>query len=158
MTVADEAKIYVNALFDWTKETGGTAVVVSNLKDLWEQAVIASDKTRVLICFAGEQARGSFSRAAATRRVDRQWQAAVTRGRGYASTRGNTLTDTVGNADSFYSVVEQVRDKIRALNNVSVEAPLDYKSTKPMSMGQLVVDGYLLEWSTAQDLAQLTTT
>jgi hypothetical protein len=155
MTIAQEALIYKQSLAEWAEQQGGIVVVASNLKDMWEQAYKVSDRPRVLICYAGENARGPFSRAAATHRVDRLWQIAVTRGRGLNAERGTSLTNQVGNADPFYDVVEYVRDRIRAINNTSVEAPLDYKANRPMSSGNLILDGYIIDFSTAHDLPQL---
>lgn len=158
MNISTEALIYKAALEEWCSANGGIAIVVSNLRMLWQQAAMESDRVRALICYVGESARGPFSRAAATGRVDRQWQIAFTRGRGLNEDRGTSLTDTVGNADPFLDLVENGRDKIRCLFTTSVEAPLDYKGMEPMSMGNLIVDGYTIKFSTAHDLPGLTQT
>jgi hypothetical protein len=38
-----------------------------------------------------------------------------------------------------------------------MEGPIDYKGIKPMQLGNLVVDGYLIEFSTDNDLPVLET-
>ena len=106
----------------------------------------------------GDSSRGSFEHANAWHRVDRQWIVAVTQGRGFTANRGDTLTSPVGNAGQFYDIVEGVRDQIRSILNISEELPtIDYKSTKPMQFGNLVVDGYQIEFSTANDIPMILT-
>lgn len=159
MTIADELMAYVNGLQVWAQNAGASVALVANLRLFWQQAATRSDQPRVLFCFEKEIARGPFSRAAATHRVDRQFKCAVMRGRGYPANRGDTLTTTVGNADPFLDQVEYIRDYIRAVTNTSVETPLDYKSMSSFEFSrQLVMDGYLLDFSTAHDLSALTTT
>jgi hypothetical protein len=154
MTVTQQAKIIEKVLNDWAQNRGGVASVVANIRDMWETAYKASDKPRILICFAGEQVREAFRIAAYLARVDRQWQVAVTRGRGFNQNRGSSLVDTIQNAEPFYDSVETVRDMIRSITNVSVEDPLDYKGIRPMQSGNLVIDGYIIEFSTASDLSR----
>jgi len=155
MTIAQEAIIYKTELAKPVEIDGGIVTVVSNMRDLWSQANIASDRLRILICFAGESARGPFAIASKTHRVDRHWAAAITRGRGYVEDRGATLTDAVDGSDAFYTKVEIYRDGFRSINTTSLELPLDYRGMKPMSNGNLIVDGYILEWSSAHDLPVL---
>ena len=145
--------ILSQVLGDWIASFGGTAAPASNLRDLWNQSSMSSKKGRILICYLGEKARGDFSVANALNRVDRQWAVAITRGRGYYSIRGDSLYKQ-GNAEiPLYDIVEQTRDKIRSILNISEELPtLDYKSIKPMQYGNLVIDGYLIEFSTANDI------
>jgi hypothetical protein len=157
MTVTDQIESLRQVLDDWADPRGGSAIPVSNMKELWNQAMMSSQKPRILICYMGEKTRGPFGLAAIMGRLDQQWAVAVTRGRGFAATRGESLTKTVGNMDPFLLAVEQVRDLIRNINGVSMEQPVDYKAIKPMQMGQLVIDGYLIEFSTANDLPVLET-
>ena len=159
MTIANELMEYVNGLQQWAQNVGASVSWVANLRLFWEQAATRSDQPRVLFCYTGETARGPFSRAAATHRVDRKFKCAVTRGRGYAANRGDTLTTTVGNADPFLDQVEYIRDYIRTIQNISVEYPLDYKNMVSFEFRRdLVMDGYIIEFSTAHDLPALTTT
>jgi hypothetical protein len=118
---------------------------------LWMQASMANDRPRILICYNGEKSRGEFSVAAANHRVDRQWIVAVTRGRGWNVKRGDSLYKTVGNADPFYDVIEEVRDLIRCMVGISEEFPVDYKGMSPMSSGNNALDSYAIEFSTAND-------
>ena len=152
MLIEYEAKFYVDVFQPSLKASGGMVAIVPNLNDLWNQSVLASDKTRVLICCEAETVRGPFSRAAATHRVDRQWKATITRGRGYASNRGTTLTEAVDGVNPFYQQVQIYRDGIRAITATSAEYPLDWKGFRSWSMGGMVINGFLFEWSTAHDL------
>jgi len=156
MSVAIQADAIRESVREWAEENGGTVLVTSNLRDLWAKASQSSQKPCLLICFTGERARGPFGTAAVSHRVDRSWTVAVVRGRGFASTRGDTLTQSVGNVDPFYDALEAVREMLRAANNLSAEFPVDYKAIRPMQLGNLVIDGYLIEFTTANDLDQVT--
>lgn len=152
MSVSTVAIAIRDLLSDWTTQRGGQCSIVSNFRAMWDQASQSSQKPIVLICYLGERVRGPFSTAAATYRVDRTWNVAVVRGRGFASVRGDTLSESVGGMDPFYNDVEAIRDMIREANYLSAEEPVDYKSIRPMQLGTLIIDGYLIEFSTAHDL------
>jgi hypothetical protein len=158
LKVSDQALIIQQVLQSWAEPKGGVAVVASNLRDFWKQAATSSQKPRILICYNGDNSRGDFAHANDWHRVDRQWIVAVTRGRGFTANRGDTLSTTVGNMEPFYDSVEAVRDQIRTILNISEELPtVDYKSTKAMQLGDLVVDGYTIEFSCANDIPMILT-
>jgi len=160
ITISDEAKILQQVLNDWAITFGGKASIVSNLRDFWNQSSINSEVPRILICYNGETSRGSFSQIATWHRVDRQWTVAVTKGRGYYPERGDGLMENTSAELPLFDVLEIVRDLIRSISNISEETPaVDYKAIKPMQLGNLVVDGYTIEFSTANDIpSNLTTT
>jgi hypothetical protein len=147
---------------DWLalkySKSGWTASVdvVSNLRDLWNQAAINSQEPRVLICYGGSTARGNFGDLAVWNREDREFLVAVTRGRGYAANRGDTLTGGDTEQVPFYTVVETVRDWLRELGPcITQEDLIDYRGVTAMQMGNLVVDGYLIKFTVAADLPQI---
>jgi hypothetical protein len=144
-------------LEEWATPLGGVASAVSNLRELWNQASLSTQKPRVMVCYMGERIRGPFADAAIAGMVDRTWNVAITRGRGFSSSRGESLTKTVGNMDPFPDSVEAVRDIIRNVEGISQEQPIDFKGIKPIQLGNLVIDGYLIEFTTANILPTLTT-
>lgn len=152
MTISEQASAIQQVLQSWANPKGGVASVAFNVSDMWESASKQSQVPRLIIAYAGEEIRGDFSVAAALYRVDRQWQVAVTRGRGFMVNRGDTLILTNQNAEPFYDSVEYVRDIIRCLTGISAEVPVDYKSVEPMQLGDLIMDGYIIHFSTANDL------
>lgn len=167
MTIVQTANRFKEVLSPWAESSGGTVEVVFDLTELWATAYKASEKPRILICYNGELIRGDFSVAALTRRVDRQWVVAITRGRGFNNKRGQSLTDTKNNAEPFYDSVETVRDYIRCAIGVSEEnqrtenpasGTADFKAIRPMDNGELIIDGYIIEFSTAADLPEVATT
>ena len=158
MNISDTAKNFQEPIQAWAKERGGVCSIVSNLKDMWEQAYQASEKPRIFICYNGEHVRGEFALAAYLARVDRQWQVAVTRGRGFSLPRGLNLVNQVQNSESFYDSVEAIREIIRMSLNTSVELPVDFKGIRPMASGNLIIDGYIIEFSTAADLPRVAET
>ena len=159
ITISDEATLIQTELQSWVASYGGTAEVVSNLRDMWNQASISSDTPRVLICYMGETSRGSFSQISVWHRVDRNWTIAVTKGRGYYLNRGEGLFDPSSTETPLYDIIETVRDIVRGMTNISEETPSpDYRSIKPMQLGNLVVDGYTIEITTANDIPSNLTT
>jgi len=86
-------------------------------------------------------------------REDRAWKIAVIRGRGFNANRGDSLSQQVGNAEPFLDSVEAVRDLFRSMPNISAEAPTpDYSGIIPMQLGSLVLDGFIIEATTANDI------
>ena len=151
MRISEQLTILANALKAWCKDKGGEVSIVSNLRDLWQQASLTSQTPRILICYTGRRAHGPFATAAALGLSDRTFNVAFTRGRGYASKRGETLTETVGGADPFYDDLEDAEKVIRTITGISQDYPVDWKGDKAMQLGNLVVDGFIAEFSTAND-------
>jgi len=152
ISISQQAQNIVDVLRPYAETSGGVAEVVSNLRELWAQAAMSSDRARILVCYNGEQSRGDFSVANVNHRVDRQWIVAVTRGRGWNSKRGDSLYKTVGSTDPFYDVVEEVRELLRTITNISEEFPIDYKRISPMTSGNKALDSYGIEFSCASDI------
>lgn len=155
ITIGQQAKNLQAVLGNWAAQFGGVAEVTSNLKDLWNQAAINNDQPRILICYMGETARGDSRIRSALNRVDRIWNVAVIRGRGFSARRGDSLTSQVVNAIPFYDVVETVRDTIRTILNISEEFPVEFLSIRPLSQGTMVLDAYTIEFMTANDIPEI---
>lgn len=159
ITIAQQATAIQAHLQDWATQFGGKVVIVSNLRDLWSYTNIRSDAPRILICFNGENSRGSFSQLVAWHRVDREWLVVVTKGRGYFANRGDSLNNPNVVELPFYDAIEQVRDQWRCMLGISEELPtIDYRGTKAMQLGNLVMDGYMLTATTANDIPAIGTT
>jgi hypothetical protein len=153
ITISEEAALIEAALQPLVTSYGGTAAVVSNLRDLWNQSSMDSQVPRILVCYNGETARGTFSQVSPWHRVDRNWTIAVTKGRGFYAARGAGLFDGTATEPPLYDVVETIREIIRGMQNISEETPgPDYRGIKPMQMGNIVVDGYTIEVTTANDI------
>lgn len=156
MEIADQLKVLLQVLSPWAVQNGGQAFVCSDPSILWDMAFASSNQLRVLIAYMGEENRAEFPTGAILRRVDRQFTVLITRGRGFSYPRGNTLTDTVGNAIPMFQLVEEGRDLIRSILNLSEERPLDFKAVRPHQMGELIMDAYSIEFSAAVDLPLIT--
>ena len=153
ITIAEEAALIQAQLQAFVATFGGTASVVSNLREWWNQAATNSDSPRILICYMGEDSRGSFSQIAPWHRVDRKWSVAVTRGRGFYANRGDSLLSADIPESPLFDIVETVRDIIRAMQTISEETPSpDYRGIKPMQLGNIVVDGFEISFTTANDI------
>jgi hypothetical protein len=162
-SIADILMIVCNVLQPWAAQNNaGTAVIASSVQDMWTQAYNVSDRPSVIICYAGDEARGPFELAAATHRGDFLLNIAVIRARSVTAERGAGLVSRVGNAEAFYNSLEQARDLVRSITNISMEAFVDYKGTKPFDAAVdeygRRVDGFIIEASVAQDYPQLVNT
>ncbi len=162
-TISTVLQILGNVLQPWAQSNNaGTAVIASSVRDMWTQAYNSTDKPAVIICFAGDEARGPFETAAATHRGDFTFNVALLRSRGLTSSRGDSLVTTVQNARPYYDLLEELRDKIRSITNISLEQYVDYKSTQPFDdstdeYGRRI-DGFIIAFSVAQDYPQLSDT
>lgn len=154
-SVADQANAIRNNLDALAHQDGGKALVASDLAHMWAMAWVKSDSPRIIVCYTGEQVRGPFAIAAYTHRVDRSFIVMVTRGRGFNAERGDSLTATVGNARPLFTLAEESRDAIRAMLDISQEWPVDYKSMRNYQAGEIALDAYIIEFSVATDLPEL---
>lgn len=152
LTISQTAQQLKTQLSTWATTAGGKAVVVSNTKDMWEQASQNTQTPLVLICYNGETIRGERAVSALNHRVERNWIVAVTRGRGWNIERGASLYKTTQNADPFYDVVEECRDQIRVLTGISEEWPVEFLRISPMSSGNKALDAYAIEFTVAADI------
>ena len=153
LSISDQAKLMQAELQSWIAPYNGTAVIASNLRDMWNQAGSQAETPRILICFITETPRGSIQMRTAYHRVDRLWTIAVTQGRGFYLQRGQGLYDNTTTQTPLYDAVEAVRDTVRAMQNISEETPMpDYDGTKAMQLGNLIVDGYTVGIQTANDI------
>lgn len=158
ISIAEQARMILSTMTNWVDNLGGQARVVPNLKELWKQSAIDSQSLRVLICFGGARRRGSFDRASVTHREDRVWKVAVTKGLGYSDERGETLTESTGNTSAFLDEISTAVNLLRAIPNISNEGPTnDYEGIEPMQFGNLVMAGYCITFTTANDIPQPTT-
>lgn len=162
-TVNIEANVIADWLTLWANPRGGEVKICSSLAHLWQEVYSLQfmDQARILICYNGEKSRGEFNNANTLHRVDRQWKVVVMRGNGFKNltAEGIGQTGTPGSIDPFMDDVENVRDLIRVLSNITNEPPVDYKATTPMppitpigATGNVFVSGSQIEFSTANDL------
>lgn len=156
-------QILSNVLEPWAEQNNaGKAVIASSVNDMWTQVANTTERSSVIMCYAGDEPRGPFELSAATHRGDFTFNVALIRGRGLTSSRGDSLVTNVQNARPYYDVLEELRDKIRSITNISVEQFVDYKGTAVFGEGledyQRRVDAYLITFSVAQDYPQLVNT
>lgn len=154
VSISQAAQIIKEQLDDWAGAKGGSTKIIANVAHLWEELEVATDKPRVLICYTGEEARGDYERRGYLRRVDRQWQVVVVRGHGFK----NRVAEGAGNADAFYDVLEQIREKVRVILNISEEFPIEYLGMEPLpnlgpsQKANVFLDAVSMRFTTANDI------
>jgi hypothetical protein len=153
ITIADEAALIKESLDGYVTSMGGVVEIVSSEKMFYRIDATDSQTPRVMVAYAGETARGSFSQKAPWHRVDRLWKIAVTRGRGFFAERGASLYEQGTQEVPLFDVLESIRDTFRNNQNISEETPgPDYTGIAPMSFGNLVIDGFVISATTANDI------
>ena len=155
LSIKDGANQLAGWIGLWAKPKGGKCEVVQGLRHLWESIFMASDAPRVLVCFNGETARGGFDEQDTLHRVDRQWAVVVIRGHGWK----NLMPDEDETAaETFMETVEALRDRVRLIQTLSEEFPVNYKGAKPLpavakpDSANVFVDAYQLDFSSAADI------
>lgn len=165
MTIDWQAQMICYQMSQFAEPRGGYVKVLANMKHLWEEIFIADDRPRILICWAGERARGGFNQANTLHRVDRDWIVAAIRGHGFANlmAEGVGQKDTPGYIDPFYRDCQILRDQCRILLNITEEQPPDYKGMEPLPSiapygpaANVFLDGYAIKFSTANDIPAVT--
>lgn len=155
MRIAQQAELIKAHFVPWMEQLGGAVYIASDLVHLYKLAANTTQSPRLAVFFEGEVcSRGDDSVSAYLGRVDRSWWVMVSRGRGFNAERGDSLTKTVQNSPPLYTLVEQARDIIRTMLDVSVELPVDYKGIEPVPARseQEIVDAYLIKFMLASDL------
>lgn len=153
-SIADQTKFIRDTLQAWLV-LDGKAFVAADAVHAWNLVFQKSTGLRVIVLYNGENARNNFEGGSITGRVDRKFLVIVTRGRGFAAERGDTLTETVGNAEPLYNLVEQARDVCRSLvfDWNFCENPIDYIGIVPFPVPpELIVDAYQVEFSVGTQL------
>jgi hypothetical protein len=159
--ISEQLNIIRQSLGDWSERYGGRALVASDMEHLWAMCAARSDTPRVIICFDSEEPRCDFSVAEAIGAVDRTFVIAVTRGRGFAADRGDTVSGVVGNAIAFSDIYEEARDTIRAIANLNMDdGKIPYfKGARKIQMGdETILDGWMFEISVLAFLSKLDVT
>lgn len=154
MTLKDLANFIRDQFQDWVQATEGSgkAVVASSLSHMWQMAWNNTAGLRVFVVYAGEGIRNSNGEGvgAPLGRVDCKWTVAVSRGRGFAAERGDTLTADVQDARPLFDLLDEAIELARSLmtDPATTEQPTDYIGCRPMVFpnGQ-IADGYLIDFS-----------
>jgi len=139
-----------------TNQIAGKCVAASNYRDMWEQASQSTANAIIYVCWNGDSPRGPAEIMRWTHRVDRDWALLVKRGRGFYSTRGDSLNQTKGNEIPFYDIVEGVRDSMRCILSLSEEGLVEFNGVRPWQLGSQILDAYLLAFRTANDMPTIT--
>jgi hypothetical protein len=166
MTIEWQALMMQYWLYQWVEPRGGYVKILASPKHLWEEIFKVGEETpRALICFNGERSRGAFQQANTLHRVDRDWIVALIRAHGFKNlaAEGEGQPDTPGAIDPFYKHCQILRDKLRVLQNITEEPPIDYKGMEPIPSiapygpsGNVFIDGYAIKLSTAVDIPAIT--
>lgn len=162
LKISEQAKAIAETLGEWAVPRKGRVAVMANQRHLWEElsdpvsAADANIAPRVLVLYAGETLR--LPDESDCRRVDRQWQVVVVRGHGFKDPMSG------GAVEPFTDSLESVRDIVRCMLGISDEEEVPsvrYKSMRPLpnimktDAANAFMDAMMLEFSTANDLAQV---
>lgn len=164
MSIKDQCNIMGKWLEDNLEQRGVTVECMANMRHLWERIYDASVQAppMLLLVFASETSRGGFNERNTLSRVDREWNLVVLRGHGFKHAMNETVPKE-GLTTAFYDDVEAVRQLVRRCIGISAE-PIDYVRMAPLpgvaqpNMANVFLDGYVLTYTTASDIPQITLT
>lgn len=161
VTISQAALIIQEGLRAFADPLGGSVKIIANTAHIWEELSVTKDKPRILICYTGEESRGDSAVRGVWQRVERQWQIIVTRGHGWK----NRAAEAAGDSDSFYDVLEGVRESMRKILNIGQEwPPVKYIGMEPLpnvapssGAANVFMDAVSQRFTTANDLPRITT-
>jgi len=145
---------------------GGKTEQMESMQHLWEYIISSGDQPTVCVCCTAEKQRSfnSLQESDRTHRVDRRWTVAIIRGRGFRTLMQDPLGTPPNGKEMLTDSIDALRDAVRALVNVSEEFPVHYDgwdSLPPVARpgtANVFVAGALLEFSTANDLGEVSQT
>ena len=151
--ISQQLAFIVETLQIYISETlFGAVEIASNVEYLWRQSAQDSQRPMLYVCYAGETPWSSNANISAlTHRVSRDFIIRVKQGRGFASTRGDTVPQ-------FTVIVEKIRDTIRSMLGISEDAGIDYGGIKPVRLGDKIIDCYDISFSCKNDLPTILAT
>lgn len=161
ITISQAANMIAAWIDVQVAQWGGKTYVAANIRHLWEYVLDMgqADTPRAIICYTGEEARGGFDERNTLCRVDRQWVMAVMRGHGF---KNDTVQQVPPIELPFTDALETLRERLRRLRSVS-EEELDYKAIRALpgvaqqGSANVFLDGFMIEFSTANNIPQITT-
>lgn len=164
ITFTQELQLIADWLTLWATPKGGTVKVMAGMGHLWEEVwnMTLVNDPRVLVVGAGETARGGKN-SNTTNRVDRRIVIVILRGHGFV----NAVVDTDQGVEPFLDTIEQLRDKVRVMLNISDEEEVPSVVYKGFSMldsvsaprpTQIFLDGARLEFTTGNDIPAISLT
>lgn len=148
----EEAELIAAALREFAQPASGSVEIMANQSHMWEKLFVVTDSPRILVLYAGE--RLLQPNMPDCRRVERDWEIIVIRGRGFLNPVG-------GGFQPFPTTLECVRDTIRVLDNISdlEEVPsVIYKGIRPLpnigsdQLTNAFMDAMMIEFSTHNDI------
>jgi len=164
-TISQQAQIIANWLTtSFAAPRGGSVKILQNQRHLWEEIYMQDDTPRLFIMFKSEKSRGGFNQANKLHRVDRQWSVIIMRGHGWRNLMPNPNEAFGTQAEDFLDTIEVLRDKLRVLLNISEEFPIDYTGVDslpniaPTKEANVFMDCYIINFSTANDIPNITLT
>ena len=172
LTVRQEAELVKAQLQDYVAKRGGSIAVMQSVAHLWEEvrkAAADGKALRVLIAWNGEEPWGDSDKDT-SHRVERRWLVAAVMPKPFEDELGDygvkyrAVEGGEWVKEHVYDTVENLRDGVRVMTNVSEDVFPRYKGTSPMPNpfggalgGNVFLNAYAIEFSTLNDVQQVGT-
>ena len=158
LSFTGELQIIADALTLWANTKGGSVKVMAAMGHLWEEVyqMAPAQPPRVLVVGAGAVPRGGDN-SNTLYREDRLIKIVLLRGHSFV----NAMVDTDQGVEPFLDLIEQLRDQVRVMSNISDEEEVPsviYKGWVPLDSVsaprqlQIFLDGALLQFTTGNDI------
>ncbi len=164
MTISEQARTIRNKLQEFANPRGAEVKIMANMQHLWEELFVHDETPKLLICYTGETCRGDLGSQRFLARVDREWIVVVIRGHGWSNVMADTESPNIGSpnpqdVEPFYDIVEQIRDMIRSMPEITEELPVTFKNIEPLFnvsplgiSANVFLDAYAIRFATANDI------
>lgn len=145
--------VFLTSLTEYMQSQSGKAIIASDELHAWEYSQNNENFPKAILLYQGDELRDDYPVAAINRISKISFSCIVSRNRGLTVDRGQSLTQTVGNARPLFEIVEEIRDIIRCqTSELFIEMPVDYSGTSKWQTGAFISDAYSIQFSVPQVL------
>ena len=118
--------------------------IASDKIHAWEILKNRPGTCKIAVGFEGEKARVNFPGGDITGRVNQNYYAIISRGRGMNMVRSDNLIYGSGGGSPLFDLAEQMRDALRMLNfDATTDEPTDYTGLEEWNEISFDIDAYI---------------
>lgn len=154
MTIDGQTRLLLKALEPWAVANAGTVKVANDKPHLFQLLGAGPGAPRAAVYFVEERPRSRrFNDLAG--RVDRKFWICISRGRGFNSRLGRSLTEGVAGGKPMFTLVEEAREEVRSVRQDDIDETRPYyQGAYPIELPDATVDAYYLELVLAAEIPQ----
>jgi len=139
-------------LNDWAKKYSGSVHIANDVPHLFKLLGESPGAPRIGILFAGETVRNEHD-SDVSRRVDRKFWIAVSRGYSLQAWQGKSLVDGIAKGAPMFDLVEDARNSVLNVSfDIEAEPTPYYRGIELLNFGGVTLDCYRIEIAVGADI------